>query len=234
MSSAGDKIRKYAKMWQVDSDREVPEKLEEVAWLATLVYGLGGFRKGKSFRSDFFLLHLVTSSIFISSLITHLSFPSQSALLRAQVSLILSWWVAEGRPPIPIEDYYSLDFDPSSLIPKALQVHPDKSAIGIGKGDGTTRLPSNMWLAIIESSLNHPEEHLLKSQRSLAHFDHLYGKTPQGYFEGKTELNGAELLDGTLFWRVALHTQKTLGWVREGEPQGDFNRAGLGWDHLWE
>ncbi|KAG8918387.1 hypothetical protein FRC00_012533 [Tulasnella sp. 408] len=55
MNSVGDRIRKYAKMWQVDSDREVPEKLEEVSWLATLVYGLGGFRKGKPFRSDFFL-----------------------------------------------------------------------------------------------------------------------------------------------------------------------------------
>ncbi|KAG8892160.1 hypothetical protein FRC00_012553 [Tulasnella sp. 408] len=234
IKSVGDRIRKYAKMWQVDSDREVPEKLEEASWLATLVYGLGGFRKGKPFRSDFFLLHLVTSSIFISSLITHLSFASQSALLRAQVSVILGMWVSRGRPSIPIEDYYSREFDPTSLIPKALQVHPDKSAIGIGKDASTTKLSSNMWLPIIESSLNHPEEHLLKNQRALAHFDHLYGKTPQGYFEGKTELEGAELLDGTLFWRVALHTQKALGWVREGEPQGSFERAGLGWDHLWE
>ncbi|KIO26253.1 hypothetical protein M407DRAFT_24469 [Tulasnella calospora MUT 4182] len=234
MNSSGEKIREYAKMWQVESEREVPEKLEEIAWLATLVYGLGGWRKGKAFRSDFFLLHLVTSSIFIPSLITHLSFPSQSALLRAQLSVILGWWVSRGRPSIPLEDYYSLEFDPSSFIPKALQVHPDKSAIGVGKNIKTTNLPSNMWFAIIESTLNHPEEHLLKNQRSLAHFDHLYGKTPQGYFEGKTDLEGAEMLDGTLFWRVALHTQKALGWVREGEPQGSFDRAGLGWDHLWE
>ncbi|KAG9048681.1 hypothetical protein FS837_012224, partial [Tulasnella sp. UAMH 9824] len=219
MSSVGDRIRKYAKMWHVDSEREVPEKLEEVSWLATLVYGLGGWRKGKPFRSDFFLLHLVTSSVFISSLITHLTFASQSALLRAQVSVILGYWVSRGRPPIPIEDYYSYRFDPSSLIPKALGVHPDKSAIGVSKHGGTTNLSSNIWLPIIESSLNHPEAHLLKNQRALAHFDHLYGKTPQGYFEGKTELEGAELLDGTLFWRVALHTQKTLGWVREGVAQ---------------
>ncbi|KAG9045133.1 hypothetical protein FS837_006967 [Tulasnella sp. UAMH 9824] len=234
MNSVGDKIREYAKMWQVNSDQEVPEKLEEVAWLATLVYGLGGWRKGKPFRSDFFLLHLVTSSIFISSYITHLSFASQSALLRAQVSVILGYWVSRGRPSIPIADYYSREFDPSSLVPKALQVHPDESAIGISKGGGATNMPSNIWLLMIESSLNHPEEHLLKNQRALAHFDHLYGKTPQGYFKSKTELEGAELLDGSLFWRVALHTQKALGWVREGEPQGKCDRVGLGWDHLWE
>ncbi|KAG8954605.1 hypothetical protein FRC04_011038 [Tulasnella sp. 424] len=233
VQAVGDKIREYAKMWQVDSEREVPEKLEEVAWLATLLYGLGGWRKGKQFRSEFYLLHMVTSSSFISSFLTHLSFSSQSALLRAQVSVILGWWVSRGRPAIPISDYYSREFDPSLLIPKALQVHLDKSAVGISK-DKTTNLPSNMWLAIIESALNHPEPHLLKIQRALAHFDRLYGKTPQGCFKGETELEGAELLDGTLFWRVALHTQKALGWVREGELQRDFDRAGLGWDHLWE
>lgn len=87
---------------------------------------------------------------------------------------------------------------------------------------------------MLESCLNHPEEHLLKNQRTLAHFDHLYGQTPAGFFQGKTKLPGAELLDGTIFWRVALHTMKALGWVREGQPQGDFDRAGLGWDELWK
>ncbi|KAG8978359.1 hypothetical protein FRC05_010604 [Tulasnella sp. 425] len=125
LQAAGDKIREYVKMWQVDSEKEVPE-----------------------------------------------NFSSQSALLRAQVSVILGWWVSRGRPAIPISDYYSREFDPSLLIPKVLQVHPDKSAVGIGK-DKTTNLPSNMWLAIIESSLNHPQEHLLKTQRALAHFDRL-------------------------------------------------------------
>ena len=53
--NVGDRIHKYASQWQVDTEREVPEKIEELAWLATLVYGLGGWRKGKEFRSDFFL-----------------------------------------------------------------------------------------------------------------------------------------------------------------------------------
>lgn len=53
--NAGSKIYDYAKRWRVESDREIPEKIEELAWLATLVYGLGGWRKGHDFRSDFFL-----------------------------------------------------------------------------------------------------------------------------------------------------------------------------------
>jgi len=154
-------------------------------------------------------------------------------LLLAHLVTILGWWVSQGRPAIPIEEYYSFSAsDLSSLLPSALlSIKPDKSAIGIPSS--AKPLPTNMWLPMLESCLNHPEEHLIKNQRSLAHFDHLYGQTPQGFFQGKTNLHGAELLDGTLFWRVALHTMKAHGWVREGEPLGGFDRAGLGWDELW-
>ncbi|KAG8972737.1 hypothetical protein FRB90_010152 [Tulasnella sp. 427] len=55
LKSVGVKIRDYAKLWQIDLDREVPEKLEEISWLVALLYGLGGWRKGHDFRSDFFL-----------------------------------------------------------------------------------------------------------------------------------------------------------------------------------
>ncbi|KAG8973301.1 hypothetical protein FRB90_009950, partial [Tulasnella sp. 427] len=204
LKSAGGKIRDYVKLWQIDLDREVPEKLEEISWLVALLYGLGGWRKGHDFRSDFFLLHLVTSSIFLSSFLTHLSFPSQSALLRAHFSVTLAYWVSRGRPFLRIADYYSPSAPhPSTLIPPALAVHPSKSVLGV-PSTPTTNLPSNIWLPIVASSLNHPEEHLLKTQRALAHFDRTYGKaTAQGYFHSKTELEGAEMLDGTLFWRVA-------------------------------
>jgi hypothetical protein len=44
-----------------------------------------------------------------------------------------------------------------------------------------------------------------------------FGSTPAGYFTG-TELKDTELIDGTLFVRVAGLTTGRLGWVREGEP----------------
>ncbi len=54
VEKAGDRIRSYARLWMVSKD-SVPAKLEELAWLATLIFGLGGFRKGHAFRCDFFL-----------------------------------------------------------------------------------------------------------------------------------------------------------------------------------
>ncbi len=142
--------------------------------------------------------------------------------------MILAYWISRGRPSLPIGDFYNT-FEAQELIPKALDVVPGKDAIGVDKNT----LAANLWLPIVESALNHPEEHLIKVQRSLAHFDALYGGTSKGRF-ATTNLRGAELLDGAIFWRIGLETQKAMGWVREGEPQGKFSRAGLGWDEGWE
>ncbi|KAG8970797.1 hypothetical protein FRC03_000014 [Tulasnella sp. 419] len=231
LSSTGDVIREYAKQWSVNSIDQVEEKLEELCWLATIVYGLGGFRDGHRFRADFFLIHMVTSTLFVPSYLSQLSFPSQSALLRAQLSVILAYWVSRGRPQLPIVPYYNHTKDYMTFLPKALRdIHPSKDALPSGSAD-----PSNIWPLIIESSLNHPEEHLIKAVRSLAHWARLYGTRERGYFdENRVHLSGVGELDGTLFERVALLSIKTLGWVREGEDAGSWDRVGLGWDHLWE
>lgn len=74
----------------------------------------------------------------------------------------------------------------------------------------------------------HPNEHLPKAQRALAHFASVYGLTEKGYWKGKqTELEGAELLDGTLFVRVAGLTASALGWIREGERKGEWDFTGF-------
>ena len=52
----------------------------------------------------------------------------------------------------------------------------------------------------------------------------LYGTYPAGYFSG-TELEGAELLDGTLFIRAAGLTAGVLGWIKEGQAIRDWDRA---------
>jgi hypothetical protein len=67
----------------------------------------------------------------------------------------------------------------------------------------------------------HPDDHMLKIQRTFAHFSSLYGARPKGYFKG-TELEGAEELDGSLFLRAAGLTheymnQGTGGWSESFE-----------------
>lgn len=52
----GHIIREYAEMWDVDasSPAAVSRRVEEIAWVVTLIYGVGGWRKGKPFKADFF------------------------------------------------------------------------------------------------------------------------------------------------------------------------------------
>jgi len=49
----------------------------------------------------------------------------------------------------------------------------------------------------------------------------------------KTGLDGEDQLDGTLFIRVAGQAMEALGWVREGQEPGSYDRQGLGWDEVW-
>lgn len=48
-------------MWSLDvvgspnPEQEVHRKIEELAWAATVIYGVTGWREGSSFRADFTL-----------------------------------------------------------------------------------------------------------------------------------------------------------------------------------
>ena len=52
----GDVIREYAEAWDADasSPEAVGQRVEEIAWVVTLIYGVGGWRKGKPYKADFF------------------------------------------------------------------------------------------------------------------------------------------------------------------------------------
>lgn len=77
--------------------------------------------------------------------------------------------------------------------------------------------------------LDHSDEHLVKTLRALQHYAQIYGARPAGTFVG-TGLDGVEILDGTLFVRVAGNAMNAIGWVREGDARGAYDFGGLGWD----
>lgn len=55
INSRGDVIRKYAEEWVIPLEtHQIETKIEELAWVAALIFGLGGWREGKNFRADFF------------------------------------------------------------------------------------------------------------------------------------------------------------------------------------
>lgn len=55
-SSQGKIILNYASLWHIDPTvpGELDKKLEELSWLMVLIYGVGGWKKGRDFRADFF------------------------------------------------------------------------------------------------------------------------------------------------------------------------------------
>lgn len=56
LKSRGELIAEYGRKWVVKEDENhIRTKVEEVSWLVTLLFGLGGWREGHRFRADFFL-----------------------------------------------------------------------------------------------------------------------------------------------------------------------------------
>ncbi|KAG2047281.1 hypothetical protein BDR06DRAFT_1014030 [Suillus hirtellus] len=120
-------------------------------------------------------------------------------------------------------------FLPSLLpyLPQDSQVLLLRGYFASTLGCATSHLSSkinvaNPFLHIVQSAITHPDNHMLKIQRALAHFSSLYGARPKDSFEG-TELEGAEALDGSLFIRSARLTEEymnqgTRTWSQEGFP----------------
>jgi hypothetical protein len=133
-------------------------------------------------------MHFVTSSLFLPALLPYIE-THEVIVLRAYFALTLAWWIARGRPrPDNIQEFLDATESPPS-----------------SEGD----VP-NPFLNIVQSGIAHPNEHMPKAQRALAHFSSLYGACPKGYFKG-TGLEGAEALDGSLFLRAARLTDEYMG-----------------------
>ncbi|KAG8742800.1 hypothetical protein FRC10_000910 [Ceratobasidium sp. 414] len=233
LDSTGDIIREYAELWTVDEDEKViQERVEELQWFVTTAFGLGGWRKDKRFKADFFLAHLVTSDLFIPSILSLLKPANQVVLLRAYFAACLTWFVSRGRPALDIEGF----FEYTSLDPKPPFKTPEKLP---------TEAKNNPWYTILTHTIPHRDEHHVKAGRALAHGAALYGARPKGWFKD-TELKDADEIDGTLFVRTAglLMGAMNLDFIlapgektaRPGDDDAEthWDRAGLGWDEAWE
>ncbi|KAG2740712.1 hypothetical protein P692DRAFT_20881154 [Suillus brevipes Sb2] len=197
-------IWRYAEQWTIDLSQpgEIERKMEEFIWTATVLYATCSWSKHKSFVADFFLMHLVTSTLFLPSVLPYLPQSSQVMLLRSHFASSLSWWIARGSPRPDIRGFLE---STSSLSSEGKIANP--------------------FFNLIQSAMLQPDGHTLKIQRAFAHFSSLYGARPKGYFKG-TELEGAEALDGTLFFTAAKLTddymiQGAKVWDREGASELD-------------
>ncbi|KLO05053.1 hypothetical protein SCHPADRAFT_839823 [Schizopora paradoxa] len=245
LSQGGEIIREYVDQWDLHlsgdatSDAAILDtKVEEIFWAHVLMYGVGGWSE-KVFLADFVNMHLVTSAIFISNLVATLKkSSSKTTLLKAYVALSLAWWVSRGRPGFAISKFYEATggFNPDDAahfdIPGP---HPTPNEKTLKSGDSSSLSP-NPWYNILQTTLVHPNEHLCKLQRALAHADTLYGSRAAGRFahlkvlsefEANAGFEGIEKLDGSLFLRSARLTADRLGWMREGQEYHGWDFDGF-------
>ena len=164
-------------------------------------------------------MHLVTSSLFLPTFAAYLTPRSTVLLLRGYFAVSLAWYIARRRPALPIRAFYE-NVSAWPVPPAMPAVAPVKDTLAPGDA------APNPWLPIVQTTIVHPAEHLCKTQRALMHNATLYGQRGAGDFAG-LGLEGAEMLDGTLFIRIAGLTADRLGWMKEGQEASDWDRAGF-------
>ena len=169
-------------------------------------------------------MHLVTSSLFLPSICAYFPPHVIQMFLRSYFSVCLAIWVGQGRPTIEVTQEFVSKTDAFPQEPIGDRVtKPAKDTLT------PETITPNPWLAIIQSALEHPDDHVCKTQRALGHWSRMFGGRPQGYWaktspkEDAVQLKGVELLDGTLFIRIAGMTQATKGWMREGLERGEWS-----------
>ena len=240
-----ESLRDYAGQWTmnmklgalVQNRKEIEDKIEELAWAYTVMYGVSGWKNYHSFHADFFLYvwlptmrasllkkilyfflraHVVSSAMFLPSILSKLDVPSQSLLLRAHFAAALTWWVGRGRP----------DFDVNGFMNAFAKESPST----------VVQDPTNPFLDIVQSAIANDESHVSEFQRTMKHWARLYGlKGSNDPRLSASEFRDADKLDGTLFISVAELTRERTEKAKESLVKGDvmglvfqtWDRSGL-------
>ena len=216
---------------------DLTSRVEECIWATTLLMASTG-RKERKPRLDFFLMHLVTSSLFLQPFCDALKKPEhKSALLNAYIHALVLITLTRGRPRINPELLMSYTDVPRPPVPAGSL--PERN--GESVGDPRTDPDYNPWPAIIEGVQYHSDSHVPKTLRTLIFASQRYGnKAPGeaiGAFDkgsGAETHNGTGKMDGTIFIRAAGLVMETLGWVSYGQKPGAWDRSALGWDAAWD
>ncbi|WWD17510.1 hypothetical protein CI109_101951 [Kwoniella shandongensis] len=234
-------LRELVEQWSL-CDEELADgkagwerKYEEIAVFVTLL-ACGTGRQRHEPRVDFFLMHALTSSIFLPSYLPHLSIPNRRTLLRSYLLAVLHTSLSRGRPHLNPELVMSYDAFPVSPNTDGglKQLKDARQALG----EPQNKESRNPWLSLTEKSLAYPDSHVPKSIRSLVYFSSLYGATPPGNFIGTyltggqthETIKGMSKVDGSLFIRAAGAIMSQVG---KGE-EAEWDRSALGYDEAWE
>ncbi|KLT40791.1 hypothetical protein CC85DRAFT_287064 [Cutaneotrichosporon oleaginosum] len=223
------------------SEKGLAARLEEVAWVATLLCGATS-RPGYKTRIDFFLMHLLTSSLFLPAYMRRLDDKERRIILQSYALTLFHICSTRGRPALFPQVAMGYPVDAAGPLPRAGEGAAEHKLPMIGDGSAAE---DNPWFGIVENALVAYDSHVPKSIRSLLHYSQLYGWRPAGTVPGAFNADGSEIVpgisavDGTVFVRIAGEIMKYTGWVKESARGGDGNdnewdRSALGWDGAWE
>ncbi|BFZ65161.1 hypothetical protein YB2330_006324 [Saitoella coloradoensis] len=207
LSRTPDLVRKYAAKWSVPANRDAVE----LAWrslqqVPVALLGGSSLRPGKAVKMDFFLMHAVTSSLFLPIMIKVLDVEQGRRMLEAKWSVDLMYYISRGRPQL------SLDLVESYPV-------PDKTG---------TEAVGNPWLGIVEKSLHHTDGHVMKAVRALLHADHYasHSATSSSNWTSKTP----SAVPDTMYLKVAQMVVDGLF----PEKDKDWDHSGIGFDEAWQ
>ena len=211
---------------------ELADRAEEMIFLATLLtFGTG--RPNRKPRLDFFLMHILTSSIYIPSYFKAISnIQYKRDLLRAYIQVLGVLIMIRGRPRIDAKLLMSYTDNPNPPNSNLKNTTAQPNAIGVED--------VNPWNAIVAEAIHSPDSHVLKSLRSLIYGAENYGSLGKGELigtygpDGKETHTGIAEVDGSVFIRAAGMMMDTLGWLTYGQKSGDWDRSALGWDDAWK
>ncbi|KZP16253.1 hypothetical protein FIBSPDRAFT_748982 [Athelia psychrophila] len=225
---------------------QLENKHEELLWFATILLA-GSGRPGRKPRLDFFLMHILTSSLFIPSLLTIVPAPALKVkLLKAYLATSIFLMIMRGRPRIDAElmmSYTATPAPPASAT-RNRRFPPSPSAVG----DPNDKATANPWDVVVPCVMHAPDAHIVKAIRALYFASQRFGHTAAGDVpgalgkDGKETHKGMSALDGSMFVRAAGVAMDGLGWITYGEEAGWWDGSGTdggpssghGWDEAWE
>ncbi|GLB42751.1 putative protein of unknown function (DUF4243) [Lyophyllum shimeji] len=172
-SKHGEAIAEHVRAWSFDhmSPGEVERKTEELVWACVMIYAISGWSKTEPFNADFFNVHLVTSSLFLSSIAAVLKPSSQELLLRSYFAVCLTWWIGRGRPELDIPAFFA----ETSAYPTPIHATPAPHKDALPSAESPKAAMPNPWFPLIEEALVIPDDHFPKTMRALAHYGEIYG-----------------------------------------------------------
>ena len=205
-------------------------------------------------------MHGLTSVLFLPSMLEVLSPHLRPYLLMSHFRLVVAYWVSRGRPELYLSEGLMMataaPAPPASSATgrpgtdSAVRRALEKARAQEGDSDPAyEKTPSslegdanaadredpytNPWMKVLQSAVDHDDEHVTKVVRSLYWAATQFGASPRGMFT--SSLPGSEDLDGTIFIRAAGLTLAGMGWAHEGDAgrPGRWDRSALGFDSTW-